>query len=121
MQALNTAILIIFTGLVVAGAGRTLYRVYEYRRAGRPLPQLLVRDVISRNSLAFSFILILAVRAFSLRDIVFDELWWTLITAVPAIYGAAVYAYYEYFVIDKHAPGDDPDIYDVQLHKMNTD
>lgn len=102
MQTLNAVIFIVFLGLIVTGAARTTYRVFEYRRDGQTLPQLLKRDVISRNGLALSFGLILLARTVDADTISLrDQLWWVLLTSTPALLGAAVYCYYEYFVIDK--------------------
>jgi hypothetical protein len=103
MQLINTFAFTIFLFLVVVGGLRTGMRVIEYRRAKRPVPVLLIRDVLSRNGLAISFVLILLVRALDIGPLVRDQLWWTALTALPAIFGAAVYAYFEFFIIDKRA------------------
>lgn len=112
MQTLNVVILLLFTGLVIAGGVRTLIRYLEYKYVGRGVPSLLKRDVISRNGLAFSFAMILLARAADFGYQVREQIWWVLLTAIPAIFGAAVYAYYEFFVIDKRADSGDLFEYD---------
>ena len=100
LQTLNAVIFVVFLGLIVVGGLRTLLRLLEYRVIGREVPILLVRDVISRNGLALSFSFILFARAIELPPETREQLWWTLLTSLPALFGAATYAYFEFFVID---------------------
>jgi hypothetical protein len=98
-DAVNTIILVVFTVLLFVGLGRTVYRWFEYRLAGIPVPPILTRDVISRGGLGFPFALILTARALGLGGVVSGQLWWSLLTGVPAIIGVATYTYFEFFVI----------------------
>lgn len=99
MQSLNAAILILFTILIVVGGLRTLVRYFEYRHAGRKVPILLVRDMITRNGLGLSFLMVLFARTSGLE--LNTQLWWVLLSSAPAMLAAAIYAYFEFFIIDK--------------------
>ena len=101
IQTLNTLILGTFFILVLAGGIRTVIRYFEYLDADREVPVLLIRDIISRNGLAISFLLILTARVLDVGEHVRDQVWWILLTSGPALIGAATYAYFEFFVIDK--------------------
>lgn len=100
-HGLEALFALLFIVLLVLGTGRTIYRLLEYRRASVPVPLILWRDVFSRTGLTVPFALILVVRALGLQPFVAGQTWWIVLTSVPAIFSVGVYAYFEYFIIDK--------------------
>lgn len=89
--------LVVFTLLLVIGMITTTIRRIGLAMKGAPSPKLLPRDLILFGGLSFPFVLILASRATdtNLRG----ELWWIALTTIPQLIAAAVYVYYEIFVI----------------------
>lgn len=96
--------------LLFVGAGTTLARVAYYRANGYRRPKLLTRDVIFMGGFALSFGLVLAARG--LRSLGIDtsglgqQLWWNLLTGLPALAAVAVYVYFELFRIERGDPDD---------------
>jgi hypothetical protein len=76
----------------------------RYRLAQQKPPLILYRDVIARLGLAIPFDAILFARA--IREFGVDTTglvanpWWIYGTSLPAVLGAAVYAYFELFIIE---------------------
>jgi hypothetical protein len=105
VAVLQIALLLLFTIFVTIGAITTTARLIRYRRIHADVPLILWRDVIARNSLALPFIAIMVVRAMratgsDVSDLV--EGWpWVLFTSLPAVIGAAIYAYFELFIIER--------------------
>jgi hypothetical protein len=91
----------LFVLLLTVAAVTTGARVIYLKRHNQPLPTLLIRDVIVKTSLSWAFLSIAIVRAFGLGPLVAGHVWWTLLTSIPPIFGAAVYVYYELFVIGR--------------------
>lgn len=98
---LEAVFFVTFVSLLLAGLLRTVARLLEYVHARKPIPVILWRDVLSRGGTGFPLALILVVRATDHIPVVSGQLWWVIVTSVPAIFGAGVYAYFEFFVIDK--------------------
>lgn len=106
----SAAEVLAFWVLLFVGAGTTLARVAYYRANGYRRPKLLTRDMIFMGGFALSFGLVLAVRG--LRSLGIDtsglgqQLWWNLLTGVPALVAVGVYVYYELFRIERGDPDD---------------
>lgn len=102
---LQVVLLVLFTLFIVIGAITTTNRLLRYLRLNEDVPLILWRDVIARSSLAFPFIAIMVVRAFRAFGVNVDGIvngWpWVLFTSTPAVLGAAIYAYFELFVIER--------------------
>ena len=92
--------------LLFIGAASTGLRYRRYRREKVPVPLLLGRDVTLMAGLTLPFLAILIVRAFGVTSIVTGdggpEVWWLLLTGVPALIAIGVYVYFELFVIERH-------------------
>lgn len=93
----------LFLVLLCAGFARTMARVREYRRAKKDRPAILTRDAIDKTGLVMSFGAIIIVRALNLGPYVTDNVLWALVTDIGGIMSVAVYAYYEWFVIERGA------------------
>lgn len=107
-MSVTTAILVVFTVLVVVGALKTLERAVWRVRHGYRIPELLWRDLAGWGGLAWAFVAIFAARALELGPTLAANPVWTYATSIPPIFGAAVYVYCEFFVIRR--PGDgEPD------------
>lgn len=95
---------IIFLVVFVLGLGaaflRIAVRMLAFVRSNRPTPSLLKRDFVLMGGLCFPFFLIFIARAFNLGSTLSGELWWTLLTGIPAIAGLYYFLYYEFFVIE---------------------
>lgn len=77
---------------------RIMARLLAFLRSDKPVPSLLKRDVILIGGLAFPFLLILLARFFQWQ--VIGQLWWTLLTGIPALAGLYYFIYYEFFIIE---------------------
>lgn len=91
----------LFVLLLLVGAGSTLARGERYRRAGMRLPVLWGRDRDLLLGLTLPFVLIMGARALGYSGGLSTQLWWTMLTAAPALYGVARYVYFELFVIER--------------------
>lgn len=104
-EVLSVVIFGVFVLLLVVGAVSTASRSLRYRAAKRPQPRLLGRDRDLLIGLALPFLLIAAVRAFDLREVVNGpegpEPWWLLITGLPPLYALVRYCWFELFVIER--------------------
>jgi hypothetical protein len=98
----NAVAFVLFTVLLLIGAGSTIARGLRYKRAGARLPVLWARDRDLVAGLALPFVLIFGARTLGFAPSVAGQLWWTLLTAVPAVYGVGRYVWFELFVIEKH-------------------
>ena len=106
----NAVAFVLFTVLLLVGTGSTIARGLRYRRAGLPLPVLWARDRDLVAGLALPFVLIFGARVLGYGPNVAGQLWWTLLTAIPAIYGVGRYVWFELFVIEKrHQTGAQPE------------
>lgn len=101
VMTFNAVVFLVFTLLLFAGAVRTFARLVYYARSNVPRPRLLNRDAVMIGGFALSFGAILFVRALGLGPVVRDSLAWAVFTAVPALIAVAVYAAYEWFVIER--------------------
>lgn len=101
----QTAIFVAFSVFIALGAVTTTARLIRYWRKNSRPPLLLYRDVVARLSLAIPFGAILGARI--VRNLLhFDDgftrtWWWALATGIPAVIGAAIYLYFELFVIER--------------------
>lgn len=103
-QVVQVVLLALFVVFVSGGAITTTFRLIRYWHASKPIPLLLWRDVIARNGLAFPFGAILYTRVLREAGVNIDfaqELWWVVLTSLPAVIGAGYYLYCEMFVIEK--------------------
>lgn len=105
-EILSAVIFLVFSALLMLGAASTALRWFRYIRQGIPAPVLLKRDAALLGGLAAPFLLISFVRALGLSAVVTSpagvpELWWLLITGLPAIFAVTVYVWYEIFVIER--------------------
>lgn len=102
---ISAAIFVVFLLLLLIGVVSTAMRYVRYHRRRINPPLLLKRDVALLVGLAVPFVLIAAVRAFSLQPLVSPDgqphLWYLLVTGIPPIAGLAVYCWYELFVIER--------------------
>lgn len=98
-------IFVVFLSLLIVGATSTLVRQIRYYRHHEKPPVLLARDRDLLLGLAIPFVVIGAVRAFGLTDLVAPHgearTWYLLVTGLPPIYALARYCYYELFVIER--------------------
>lgn len=75
-------------------------RVAFYRAKGFPRPRLLNRDAVFMLGFALSFGLVLSARVVDIPNLR-DNLWWALLTDIPAIIAVATFVYFEVFVIER--------------------
>jgi hypothetical protein len=99
VELVNTIIFVLFLALLVAGAVTTLIRKVALDLKRFPAPRLLPRDVALLTLLSVSFLLISMSRVFGWSPYVVGQVWWSLVTGIPAILAVAVYLYFELFVI----------------------
>lgn len=97
---LNLIYLLAFVGLVIVSLGRMVRRVGWYLRARQSLDVILARDVALFGAFAFSFVMILAIRAFGLTEAVRDNPAWSSVTALPVIISLAYWTWVEYTQVD---------------------
>lgn len=106
-EIVSFAFLLVFTILLVIAVLTTGSRWLRYHRTGFRRPRLLNRDVVLVIGLAVPFVLILLNRAFDWQAYVINkqtghpELWWLLLTGLPAIVALAVYDWFELAVIER--------------------
>jgi hypothetical protein len=102
---LQVILLLLFTLFVTIGAITTTNRLRRYAIRHETIPVILWRDVIARNGLALPFIAIMVVRsarAFGVDvDPIVNDWPWVMFTSSPAVIGAAIYAYFELFIIER--------------------
>jgi hypothetical protein len=102
---LQVILLLLFTLFVAIGAITTTNRLRRYAIRHQAIPIILWRDVIARNGLALPFIAIMIVRSARAFGVDVDPIvnnWpWVLFTSSPAVIGAAIYAYFELFIIER--------------------
>lgn len=94
----------VFLLALFAGALRTLARLAFYLRNRAERPRLLNRDVLVIGGLSISFGLIAIVRFLppeTRQAITQGNLWWAVGSTVPGVVAALVYAYFEWFVIER--------------------
>lgn len=103
VDIINAAAFLVWWVFVLIGFVSTATRVAYYRAKGYRMPLLLFRDVSLFGGLATSFGLILGARASDLATLINlrDSIVWSLLTVLPALYGVAVFVYFEVFVIEK--------------------
>lgn len=101
LEAIAALSLLLFTVLMTIGASATLERVIRYRRHKIKPPVLLKRDILVIGGLAVDFVLILIVRAFGFGPYLAGNPLWVIGTSAVGVGSAAVYVYYELFVIEK--------------------
>lgn len=105
-ELVSAAIFVVFVGLLVWGATSTSMRSLRYARRNLRQPILLKRDRDLLLGLAVPFVIIGAVRAFGLQELILDEngqvrLWYLLVTGLPPIYALSRYVYFEHRVIER--------------------
>lgn len=94
----------LFLLLLLIGTASTYVRWLRYRRLRIPAPVLLKRDAVLLGGLAIPFLLISAVRVVGISAVSGEDgpqIWWLLLTGLPAIVAIAVYVYYELAVIER--------------------
>lgn len=101
VEILNLIILILFTGGLLATTFAISRRLLDYRHLGLRPPLLAKRDISLFISLAWPFLLILIFRVLGLSPQVYGTVLWTLITGIPPVVGVLVFAYMEFFVIER--------------------
>lgn len=94
-----------FLGGIVLGWLSTLARVVYYYRNNVTRPRLLTRDVLVKGGYSVSFVLIALVRLLPTdQRLALDlsgNVWWAVLTAIPAALSSLVYLWYELFVIER--------------------
>lgn len=103
VDVVNSVVFLVWWLFVLVGFVSTASRVAYYRAKGFRMPLLLFRDVSLFAGLAISFGLIIGARAVDLALVINlrDSLAWSVLTSAPALYGVAVFVYFEVFVIEK--------------------
>lgn len=105
VEVVSAVIFGLFVVLLIVGAVSTAARSIRYRAEGLPQPRLLPRDRDLFIGLALPFLLIAAVRAFGLREVVSGDgvpaFLWLLVTGIPPLYALARYCWFELFVIER--------------------
>lgn len=101
VEILNTVILLLFTGGLLASNVIIARRFNDYFKEGIQPPLLAYRDLGLLAGLAFPFLLIFIIRAAGLTPMVAGTIWWTLVTGIPPIVGVAQFLYFELFIIEK--------------------
>lgn len=105
IETLNALILVTFLFLLGLGTTTTVIRGLRFMAVGIPLPQLLVRDIISKLGLAVPLVLIFSVRwLLGSTASLSGNLLWVLVTSLPALIGVGVYCYYELVILDGPLP-----------------
>lgn len=97
----NAVILLLFTLFVAISVVRIVARLWRYHRAGERVPTLLPRDLALMGGLLLPFAMILVFRFLGLSQLVVGQLWWSLVTGIPAVIGVGIMAYYEVAVIER--------------------
>ena len=98
------ALFLLFATGLWFGAMRTLFRIYRYRRMGWKYPELIWRDITVQGGFAVTVALLTIARllvALGVSQAFRGQLWWIVLTMVPALIAVWVYAYYEVFRLDK--------------------
>jgi hypothetical protein len=94
-----------FLGGIVLGWLSTMARVVYYQRNHVQRPRLLTRDVLVKGGYSISFLLITLVRFLPTADRAALDLsgnvWWAILTAIPAAFSSLTYLWYELFVIER--------------------
>jgi hypothetical protein len=108
----NIVALVAYAGLLLFGAVLTAARLLLYAMGRVTRPRLLNRDLIFIGGHAMTMLLILVIRVVpEWGTAVRGQLWWTVLTAAPALAGVAAYVYFEVFVIapmySRHYDGGD--------------
>lgn len=96
-----------FLLLFAAGTIWTLARVLYYRVVGEAIPLILKRDAVVNGSFCLSFGLIVVIRFLPLDSriaLTSGNVWWALLTTLPAVLAALTYLVFEVFVIKLHPP-----------------
>lgn len=104
VQFIYTAGGSVFLLALFTGFARTLARGLYYLRHKKDRPRLLNRDLLWGGGVSISFGLITVIR-FLPPDtriaLTQGNVAWAVLTSVPACIGVLVYAYYEFFVIER--------------------
>jgi amino acid transporter len=92
--------LVVFVLLLLMALGRIILRLIEYtvRLRQRP-PSILWRDLIFLVGLSCTFLVVTLARFADAEGLRYN-LWWVLITTVPALVGVFVLTFFEYRVIE---------------------
>lgn len=99
VELVNQIVLFSFVSCLFVGTLTTVIRAAGLRLRNRAMPRLLKRDVLVLVGLSVSFQLIAMSRVFGWSQYVVGQLWWSIVTGVPAVFAVVVYVYYELFVI----------------------
>jgi hypothetical protein len=94
-------ILLLFTLGLVLSTWRIAWRLVRFIQTGTPVPRLLPRDLTFFTGMLLPFLLILGARGLGLGEEVRGQLWWILLTGVPAVIAVGVFTFYEWFVIER--------------------
>jgi hypothetical protein len=100
----NAIILGLFAALLVLIVSRILLRVWRFRHKRQDVPTLLWRDLITMGCLAAPFGLIFLFRVMGITPLDQWGLAWILFLGIVGNAGLAVFAYFEFFVIDDRIP-----------------
>lgn len=79
---------------------RLTVRLAHYSVSKHAWPKLAKRDIIAFGGLLLPFLLIFAVRVLDLAPALAGQLWWRLVTGIPALIAVWTLAYYELFIIE---------------------
>jgi hypothetical protein len=100
-ETVNSIILIVFVVTLFLILIRLGKRLYDYYQAAVRPPLLALRDIALIAGLAFPFVLILGARAGGWIPVVTGQVWWALLTGVPAILAVVQFLYIEWRIIER--------------------
>lgn len=97
IDLVNAIALLLFVGAVLVGFISTVVRIVNLWRGGVELPILIWRDAQVIGGLALSFLVISVHRVIGAPFA--ENVWYSIVTAAPAVYGVLAYCYYEIAVV----------------------
>lgn len=110
VNAIHAVAFLAFWLFTVVGAISVIARTAYYRAHQFVRPKLLTRDAIWQVGFALSFGLILIARAADIPGALLrDNVLWALGTDIPAVVAAAVFVYFELFVIERRKDAEQRD------------
>ena len=109
-ELLSFSLLVIFAMMLNASIVLILFRLIWFRRMKLTVPVLLWRDLAVKVGFGISIGAVLVLRFLRQLGISEDpiyQVWWILITTLPAVLGMGVFLYFELVIIGPPAtPGE---------------
>jgi hypothetical protein len=90
---------------LLLGVGRTVRRMLDYQQRNIKLPELIWRDLYVIGGLATTALMMLVARILIKHGVpeFRSEGWWLLVASAPSLFAVWVYAYYEFFRIERNS------------------